>query len=354
MFILIESIGELKMLNYTLKRIGLIFLTAFIILTISFILMRSLPFEQPVGLIDTLIGFYENQVKLGYFMRLDPSQIASAEVILNRGGITYLYRQTPVIIQYFTWLYNIVTQWDWGTSTRIALNVSAIEIIAERLPFSMRLNFVALFTSVPVGFALGILAALKKNKLTDHTISTSIMVFISIPSFVIISFMMGLFAYSLGWLPSQWPSSMADFNTRALAYVIPVAALSFGTIAGFARFTRAELTEIMASEFLLLARTKGLTKTQAIIRHAMRNSLVPLVPGIIGQFIGILSGSIILERLYGIPGIGSLFITAITQRDYNVVMVDMAIYTLIGLFATLLVDLSYGIVDPRIRMGARK
>ena len=342
------------MLRYTLQRIGIIFVTAFIILTLSFILMKLLPFERPVGLIDQLIAFYEKEVALGYFTRVDPSTPELAQVILTRGEIQYLYRQTPVISQYFTWLNNIVTRWDWGTSTAISLNVSAIEIIGQRLPFSMQLNFVALFTSVPFGFILGIWAALKKNKLTDHVISTSIMVFISIPSFVVISFLMGIFAYGLGWLPSQWPSSSADATTRTLAFVIPVAALSFGTIAGFARFTRAELTEIMSSEFLLLARTKGLTKAQAIIRHAMRNSLVPLVPGIIGQFIGILSGSIVLERLYGIPGIGGLFITAIQQKDYNVVMVDMAIYTLIGLFATLLVDLTYGIVDPRIRMGARK
>lgn len=130
--------------------------------------------------------------------------------------------------------------------------------------------------------------------------------------------------------------------------------LCFGTVAGFTRYTRAELTEVMSSEFLLLARTKGLTKSQTVIRHALRNSLVPIVPMIIGEFIGILSGSMILEQLYGIPGIGSLFVTAITVKDYNVIMVDMAVYTMIGLVAILLVDLSYGIVDPRIRMGARK
>jgi oligopeptide transport system permease protein len=316
--------------------------------------MKLLPFERPVGLIDQLINFYEQQVNLGYFQRLDTSDASLAEVILTRNNTIFYYRQVPVITQYFTWVLNIITRWDWGTSTAISLNVSAIEIIAQRLPYSMRLNFVALFTSVPFGFILGIIAALKKNKTTDNVISTSIMVFISIPSFVIISFMMSIFAYQLGWLPTQWPSDGAGSLTRSLGFVIPVAALSFGTIAGFARFTRAELTEIMSSEFLLLARTKGLTKGQAIIRHAMRNSMVPLVPGIIGQFIGILSGSIILERLYGIPGIGGLFITAITQKDYNVVMVDMAIFTLIGLFAGLLVDITYGIVDPRIRMGARK
>jgi oligopeptide transport system permease protein len=339
---------------YILKRTGLIFLTAFIILTLTFILMKILPFERPVGLVDQLFNFYEQQVNLGYFQRLLPEESNLAEVILSRGDNVYYYRQVPVVIQYFTWINNIVTRWDWGTSTAISLNVSAIEIISQRLPYSIRLNVVALFTSVPLGFILGIIAALKKNQSADNVISTSIMVFISIPSFVIISFMLSIFAYQLGWLPTQWPADNADSTTKFLGFLIPVAALSFGTIAGFARFTRAELTEIISSEFLLLARTKGLTKTQALVRHALRNSLVPLVPGIIGQFIGILSGSIILERLYGIPGIGGLFITAITQKDYNVIMVDMAIFTLIGLFAGLLVDITYGIVDPRIRMGARK
>jgi ABC-type dipeptide/oligopeptide/nickel transport system permease component len=134
--------------------------------------------------------------------------------------------------------------------------------------------------------------------------------------------------------------------------VIPVLSLTFGTVAGFTRYTRAELCEVMSSEFLLLARTKGLSKRQCVVRHALRNSMVPIVPMVIGEFIGILGGSMILEQLYGINGIGSLFIECISFKDWNVLLVDMATYTLIGLFANLFVDLSYGIVDPRIRMGA--
>jgi ABC-type dipeptide/oligopeptide/nickel transport system permease component len=109
----------------------------------------------------------------------------------------------------------------------------------------------------------------------------------------------------------------------------------------------------MSSEFLLLARTKGLTKSQCIVRHALRNSMVPIVPMIIGEFVGILSGSMVLEQLYSIPGIGSLFVECIRYKDWNVLLVDMALYTMIGLVANLLVDLPYGIIDPRIRMGAK-
>jgi len=342
------------MTRYILKRLGLIFFTAFIILSLTFILMKSLPSDFPVGTIDARIAFYENQVRLGYYFHVDPSQVQLAEVIIIRGTERYLYAQHTVMYQYFQWIGNIAREWDWGTSTKISLNESAIDIIAKRIPYTIRLNILALFIAVPLGFTFGIWAALKKNKPTDHIISTFVMVFISIPGFVIISYLMAIFAYGLGWLPSQWPADSSPANVRAMGYIIPVAALCFGTIAGFARYTRAELTEVMSSEFLLLARTKGLTRRQTVIRHAMRNSMVPIVPMIIGQFIGILSGSIVLENLYGIPGIGSLFVTALTQKDYNVIMVDMAIFTLIGLFAALLVDLSYGIVDPRIRMGARK
>ena len=110
----------------------------------------------------------------------------------------------------------------------------------------------------------------------------------------------------------------------------------------------------MSSDYLLLARTKGLTRKQAIMRHAMKNAMVPIFPSILAEFIGIMGGSMILESLYGIPGIGKLFITALTAKDYNILFVDMAIFTSISLLAGVVLDLSYGFIDPRIRMGAKK
>ena len=169
------------------------------------------------------------------------------------------------------------------------------------------------------------------------------------------SMLVMVFGFQLGWVPAQWPATYFDQTTKNLAYILPVLGLSFGAIAGLTRTTRAELTEVLTSEFLLLARTKGLTQTQAVIRHAMRNSLVPLVPGIIGSFVGLLSGSVIIERIYSIPGTGRIYLRAMTagQYDFNLILGITAFYTIIGLFAVLLVDLSYGIVDPRIRMGSR-
>jgi ABC-type dipeptide/oligopeptide/nickel transport system permease component len=161
-------------------------------------------------------------------------------------------------------------------------------------------------------------------------------------------------AYKWGWFPIQFPPSNVSTAAMARGMVLPVLALAFGPIASLTRYTRAELTEVLTSEFLLLARTKGLNKRQTVLRHALRNSMVPLIGIVIGNLVGIIGGSLIIEQIYGVNGVGSVFLLAIQLLDYNVIMVSLAFYTSIGLIASLIVDLSYGIVDPRIRMGARK
>lgn len=349
------------MVKYILQRIGFILLTTFIILSLTFILIKMLPPDDPGGQIDAQLAFWNHQVALGYYYEVDAhtGQLRGADKVITDvlSGKTYYYNAYPIMTQYWGWLKSVVTRWDWGASSVVMPGKDTTYIIGLRLPTSMKLNFVSIFISIPLGFIFGIWAALKKNKMTDHIISTLVMVFVSIPSFVLISFLIITLGYKANLLPTSWPDlsgQSADPSLAVKAYVIPVAALCFGTIAGFTRYMRAELCEVMSSEFLLLARTKGLTKPQTVIRHALRNSMVPIVPMIIGEFVGILGGSMVLEQLYRIPGIGNLFVSALTSKDYNVIMADMALYTVIGLSATLLVDLSYGIVDPRIRMGAVK
>ena len=267
---------------------------------------------------------------------------------------TMFYYEKGVIAQYTQWLTNIVTRWDWGVSSHIKMGVSAMSIIGEQLTYTVKINIFATLISVPLGIILGIIAALKKNSALDHFLSTATMVMVSIPSFVLITFLMLLLCYNNQLLPSQWPADSAPTNIKILGYIMPVCCLSFGSVAGYCRFVRAELCEVMSSEYLLLARTKGLTKRQAIIRHALRNAMVPIIPAILGEVIGLLGGATILERLYGIPGIGRLYIDALGAKDYNVLFVDMAVFTTIGLLAGIVFDLSYGFIDPRIRMGGKK
>ena len=346
------------MFKYVLKRLFLAFFSIFLILSLTFILMKMLPFQKPIGTDGTIFSYYAQQVQLGYVVDMRRRTPELGELLWNyRDGLgkNHFFYQAPIMDQYFAWLKGIFTEWNWGVSSSVQQNTGAVYIIADRLPASISINIFSVIFSVPLGILLGIIAALKKNKPTDHIISTGIMVLISIPSFVLIMVLMYVFCYNLGWFPTQWPTDpTAPISEKILGYVIPVCALSFGSICSYARFTRAELCEVMSSDYLLLARTKGLTKRQAILRHALRNAMVPIIPSILAEFIGILGGSMILENLYGIPGIGGLFMEALNKQDFNVLFVDMAIFTSIGLIAGVVLDLSYGFIDPRIRMGAKK
>ena len=347
------------MWKYVLKRIGLALVTTVIIISLSFFLIHLLPYQKPLGNYEARYSYYQKEIHLGYVYE-SPVEIPAEEkyfvdkVELKMVGEKYIY-QTRTSKLYFIWAKNILTKWDWGVSTFINPGNSAGAIIMSKLPTTIKINFWSVIFSVPLGILLGIWAALKKNKPTDHIISTSIMIFTSIPSFVLITIMMLLLCYRTGWLPTQWPSTMtATTASRIQGYILPVFCLSFGSICGYARGTRAELCEVMSSDYLLLARTKGLTKNQAIVRHALRNAMVPILPSILSEVIGLLGGSMILEQLYGIPGTGKLYVQAINAQDYNVLFVDMALYTVIGLISGVFLDLSYGFIDPRIRMGARK
>lgn len=356
------------MKKYILIRTIWIFIIITIILTLNFTLLKLAP-EYPPTTKEAKTIYYARQVSDGYMTeRLEEniyvvSSIAANEIVIERNvyfkSETAKYRAyEPIAVarQYFSWVSNIVTDWNWGYSTRVQVNVPVFDVLKDRMGVTLRLNLIALFFYIPIGFVLGIIAALKKDKLADNIISFGIMIFISIPSFVMMTLLLMTFGYSLEWLPTQFPSADLVGSIQIKGLILPVLGLSFGAIAGLARLTRAELTEVLTSDFLLLARTKGLTRTQAVIRHAMRNSMVPLVPSIIGSFVSLLSGSVVIEIIYGIPGTGRIYIRAMTKNsyDYNLLLGTTAFYTIIGLFAVLLVDLSYGIVDPRIRMGARK
>ena len=345
------------MLKYVIKRIVLAFVTTFIILSLSYILIKLLPFQRPIGGASQQVAYYDKQTHLGYVYRLEQPTDKYGELLYKSPsdkGRSFYYYQVPVMLQYRNWLRNIITEWDWGYSKSFQPNVSASVIIMSRIGYSIRLNIISALIAVPIGILLGIWAALKKNTAVDHILSTMVMVFISIPGFVLISFLLRIFCYNLDWLPSTWPADTAPTAMKVKGYLIPIFCLSMGSICQYCRNVRAELCEVMESDYLLLARTKGLTRRQAIVRHALKNAMVPIFPSILAEFIFILGGSMILESLYGIPGIGKLFVVSLQYKDYDILFVDMAIFTTINLLAGVLLDLSYGFIDPRIRMGAKK
>lgn len=317
--------------KYILKRVLLMFFVLFCIVTICFMLIRILPRDLPTdkNLQEVILARWE---ALGY--------------------------DKPLVVQYGIYLKNIFTEWDFGTSWYISPRTDAFQVILNRLLPTVLVNLYSLLLATPIGIALGIYAAIKKNKWQDHTISTMVMLFVSIPSYVYAFLVQFIFAFVLAWFPLT-VYSLADaggswFTAKMIhSMALPVMALSFGEIAGLCRFTRAELTETLTSDYMLLARTKGLTRSQATTRHALKNAMVPILPSIIGSFIGILGGSMIIEQIFSVPGVGQLFIRSINLRDYDVFMMDTVFYTLISLLAGIVVDISYGFIDPRIRMGEK-
>jgi len=350
------------MVKYTIERIFLAFCTTFIILTLTFFLMKLLPFYPAIGPNDAKLAYFLDQAnRIGNVIDSDHELTGYGEALwvyvdasTPAAAVPHYFYLKPAGDLFVIWLKGIFTSWNWGASIYILPNVDSMKIIESYLPYTIKVNLPAVLISVPLGIALGIWAALKKNTMTDHIISTVVMVFISLPSFIIITFLMLWLCYNNVWLPSSWPSSAADPLTKFEGYIIPTLALSFGSICGYCRFTRAELTEVMSSDYLLLARTKGLTRRQTIVRHALKNAMVPILPSILAEVIGLLGGSMILEQLYSIPGVGKLYVLAIQLKDYNVLMADMSLYTIIGLLSGVFLDLSYGFIDPRIRMGAKK
>ena len=319
------------MAKYVLKRLLLMLFTLFVIMTLCFVLIKLL---EPSEIVDPTQAELEAAIReaLGY--------------------------DKPLLVQYGIYWKNILTKFDFGVSFQIDYLASVTSVIGDRLLPTVLINLYSLVFSVPLGIALGIFAALKKNKWQDHTVSTLVMLFVSVPSFVYAFLLQYFLGYKLGWFPIQ----MASLTTAGSYFspqmfhsmILPVLALSFGSIATLARYTRAELTETLISDYMLLARAKGLTKGQATLRHALKNAMVPVLPSIIAMFVNILGGSLIIESIFSVPGVGKLYITSINLLDYNVFMMVTVFYTFIGLTANIIVDLSYGFLDPRIRMGAKK
>lgn len=317
------------MVKYVVKRLVLMLVILFIITCMCFVLIRMLPpAVLPLG---------------------DPH---SAVLEAQREAAGY---NKPYMVQFGIFLRNIFTEFDWGLSDKLYFGKDVADIFLSKLPPTIFVNLYSIIISIPIGIALGIWAALKKNTWIDYTISTVTMIVISVPSFVFAFVIQYFLSYKLGWFPFVMKEGTDWLSWSMFVSMLPaVFSLSFGTIAGFTRTTRAELTEVLTSEFMLLARTKGLSKAQATIRHAMKNCAVVIVPAIFSSFIGIMSGSLVIEKIFSVPGIGQLYLNSITALDYNLFMIDTVFYTAVGLLAGIVVDISYGFIDPRIRMGSKK
>lgn len=315
--------------RYILKRLGLLVVTFLIICTLCFVLIKLLPLPA-----------------------IKEQGRDAALLLARREAMGY---NKPIFVQYFLYWQHIL-QGDFGLGEQMYIGQEVGVILADKIPYTVTVNLYAMLLAVPLGLGLGIYAALRKNKWQDHLISTVVMIFISVPSYVYAFLVQYYLCYTTGLFPLT-AASRADvglFSFSMFHSMFPaVLSLAFGTIAGLTRFTRAELCDALTGEHLLLASAKGLSRTKVVLKHALKNAMVPILPMILGEFVGILGGSLIIEGIFSIPGVGSLYTSAIRVRDYNFFMALTFFYTLTGLLSSLMVDLSYGFIDPRIRMGEK-
>ncbi len=319
------------MIKYVIKRILLMLMVFLTIISMCFVLVKLLP-DKPAE-------------QFGKDMAL---------IEMRRELLGY---NKPLIEQYGIFLTKTLIGGDWGISETLYVGQDVWGKFMEKMPATVVVNVYTMVFAVPLGLTFGIYAALKKNRWQDHLISTAVMVFVSVPSYVYAFLVQYFLCYKWQVFPFQMKAGYDYFSWDTFVSLVPaILSLGFGTIAGLTRYVRAELTEVLTSDFLLLARTKGLSRAQTTVRHALRNAMVPIFPMILGEFIGIMSGSLIIEQIFGIPGVGPLYVSSITTTppDYNFFMLLTAFYTIIGLSSGIVVDISYGLIDPRIRMGSKK
>jgi peptide/nickel transport system permease protein/oligopeptide transport system permease protein len=319
------------MVKYFLKRFGLMLITFVIIIFLFFLFIHLLPdFHKPPIMGDDA-NYWIQYIKEG--------------------------RNKPIVVQFFIWVKNIIQTGDFGYSQTQRMDVSTI--LFSKIPTTIMFQLIPYIITVPLGILLGIIAALHKNKLADNVISIGIIVFISVPTFVVAVLAQLVFGWQLHWVDTPpfvaTASEFAvDFWGGIKSYVLPSMVMILGGIVGWARNIRAELTEQLTQDYMLLARSKGLSKRQATFRHALKNALVPFAPSIFLGFLGLLSGSIILETIFRVDGAGKIYLYAFNNRDYPLLLLDMVFYEFIGLLSSILADLSYTILDPRMRVGSGK
>jgi oligopeptide transport system permease protein len=307
------------MLKYIGKRLLISAITLLIIIFVLFMMLKLMP------------GTPFNDEKL---------TAAQKAAVMAKYGL-----DKPVFQQFINYLVNFM-HGDFGVSYAISKNLSVSTLVGNAALISMRLGLAACIVGTIIGMLLGIVAALNKNTWIDTVATVVSVVGVSVPSFVFALFLLLFLGSYLHILPTAYSSSKP-----ALTSVMPTIALSMSVIANVARFTRTEMISVLSSDYMILAEAKGLDRKTLITRHALRNSLIPVITILGPILVNLMTGTMVVERIFGIPGLGKLLIDGIQQNDYNVVLACAFLYAFMYVVIVLVIDISYGIIDPRIRLG---
>lgn len=308
------------MLNYIGKRLLYMLLSLWLIITATFFFMRMAPGNP-----------FTSEKRL-------PPEI---EANLN----AFYGLNEPWYVQYWEYLVKI-SKWDFGPSFKYK-SQTVNDLINSGFPVSLTLGVEAILIALAIGVLLGVIAALNHNKWPDYSAMVVAVFGISMPSFILATLLQYFLAIKMGIFPvALWETPMHS--------VLPALALAASPMAYIARLTRSSMLEVLANDYIKTAQSKGLSKGVITIKHTIRNAMLPVVSYMGPLSAGIITGSFVIEQIFGIPGLGSHFVTSIQNRDYTVIMGITSFYSIILLLCILLVDIAYGLIDPRIKLAGGK
>ncbi len=305
---------------YLLKRLMLMIVVLFTVITITFVLMQKLP-GKPY-----------------------PPQLARNEAQVQR--LEEKYDLTAPPLEKYIGFWTNLAQGELGYS--IVKMRPVEEVISKRVPVSMSVGIFPVLLGFIFGITTGVIAALRRNTVIDYLATILAVIGVSVPSFIIATY--------LQYNAPDWglPVTFGARNAGWTVYILPVLSLSFGAFATSARFTRTQMIECLNSDYVLLAKAKGASDFAVVFKHAFRNALIPIVTILPFSFLLVITGSIVIESIFGIPGMGKTMVEAINGNDYPMILGVTFFYTVLILGAYFLVDILYVIVDPRIRIGGKK
>ena len=305
-----------KTLAYILKRIGLAILTVWVVITVTFFVMHAVP------------G--------GPFLSEKAVSATALAALEAKYGL-----DKPLMEQYLTYLKDIVTKFDFGPSIKQRGRM-VIDVIADGMKTSAKLGVIAALLAAAVGIVLGAIAALRRNKLIDKIIMVITTAFVSMPSFIMGSLLLVLFAISWKVLPAN--------GAAEGGLVLPIITLSLYPMAYITRLTRSSMLDVLGQDYIRTAKAKGVSGAKIIFGHALKNSLIPVITYFGPMLAYIVTGSLVVERIFAVPGIGRAFVSSITNRDYTMIMGTTIILAVLIVVMNLISDILYKVVDPRIKL----
>jgi len=307
------------MLRYLSKRILISMITLFVILLILFLLLQLMP------------GSPFNDEKLS------AEQVAQ---LYAKYGL-----DQPFYIRFFRYVVSML-KGDLGVSYSLSANTPITDLIKNRFPVTIKIGFASMITGTVFGLILGFFTAFFRNKVLELFYHIITLIGIAVPSYLFAMF----FSYYLGYTANIFPL-LYDYRSPFISSIMPVLAMSLSVMAVIARFAKSEAADVIKSDYVLFARCQGLSNKTILLKYVLKNSLMPVITVMAGLLVGLLTGSLVIEQMFSIPGVGGLLTTAINANDYSVVIALSFIYSAMYIVVMLILDILYCLIDPRVRLG---